>query len=177
MAKEKKKVIANVTLEQAQEAGQQFATNKTRLSKIEADINKQVDAIRAKYQEEITTLTEGIKEPMNILQAYASEQQQSWGKKKSMELLHCVIGFRTGNLQVEKPSKLTWVVILELLKKNSRSFKKFIRVKAEINKEAILAEKDNAKLLAKLKEKCSLTIGQEESFYVEAKAEQIAPEK
>ncbi len=48
-----------------------------------------------------------------------------------------------------------------------------MRTKDEINKESILAEKDETKLTL-LKAECYVFIDQDENFYVEAKAEEIA---
>ena len=171
MSRLKKKVISNVTLEQAQEASELFAVKQTELSAIEAEVNEEINRVKSKYQEKITTLKEELKEPFETLEVYANEQQDNWGKKKSYELLHSVIGFRTGTPKVDKKKGFTWEAVVELLKKN-RVFKPFIRTVEEVNKEAILAEK-NESLIGKLKEDCFITIVQEETFYVTAKAEQL----
>lgn len=176
MAKSTKRVtkvtISNVTLEQAQQASNEFATKKNKLDSIEAKMNKEINSIKEKYQEDITELQEELQEPVQVLEVFAKEQQESWGKKKSMELLHTVIGFRTGTPKVAKDKKFTWDGVLDLMKKN-RVFKGFIRTVDEINKEAILSEKNEA-VLNQLKEECYITIEQDEKFFVEAKKEEIA---
>lgn len=171
MTRIKKKVIANVTLEQAQEASELFATTSTKLAKVEAKMNEEINRVKSKYQDEITELHETLEEPQEVLQVFADEQKSDWGKKKSMELLHCTIGFRTGTPKVDKSKKFTWDAVLELMKKN-KLFKPFVRTKDEINKEAILAEK-NEETLKLLKEECYVEIKQDESFYVEVKKEEV----
>ncbi len=173
MTRIKKKVIANVTLEQAQEASELFATTSTKLAKVEAKMNEEINRVKSKYQDEITELQEAREEPQEILQVFADEQKTEWGKKKSMELLHCTIGFRTGQPKVDKSKKFTWDAVLELMKKN-KLFKPFVRTKDEINKEAILAEK-NEETLKLLKDECYVEIKQDESFYVEVKKEELVP--
>jgi len=167
-----KVTISNVSLEQAQQASSEFATKKNKLDSIEAKMNKEINSIKEKYQDEITELQEDLTEPVQVLEVFAKEQQESWGKKKSMELLHTVIGFRTGTPKVTKDKKFTWDAVLDLMKKN-RVFKGFIRTVDEINKEAILGEKNEA-VLNQLKENCYISVEQEEKFFVEAKKEEIA---
>ena len=167
----KKKVIENVSLEDAQAASQAFAQNSNNLRKIEAKMNEEITKVRSKYQEDITALTEANAQPIEILEVFATEQKQEWGKKKSFELLHAIIGFRTGTPKVTKAKKFSWDAVLELMKKNN-VFKGFIRTTEEINKEAILSEQNEA-VLNQLKEECYIDVVQEESFYVTAKAEEV----
>lgn len=166
-----KTVIANVTVEQAQQASNDFATGQTRLEKIEAKMNEEINRVKAKYQGEITEVKEGIELPYETLQVFATEQKTEWGKKKSVELLHCIIGFRTGTPKVIKDKKFTWDAVLELMKKN-KLFKPFIRTTEEINKESILAENDE-KLLKQLKDECYVEIDQDEKFFVTVKKEEL----
>jgi len=171
MSRTKKKVIANVTLEQAQEASAKYTNSYTKLTMIDARMNEEINTIKRKYQDRITDLKGDMEEPTEVLQVYAREQKKTWGKKKSMELLHTVIGFRTGNPKVEKSKKFTWEGITDLVK---GILPEFIRTKDELNKEAILALKEDDDQLAVLKEKCYISVVQDEAFYVEPKKEEVA---
>ncbi len=169
----KKKTIANVSLETAQEASRVFAVNQNKLASIEAEMNRKINDVKSKYQDQITELKDMIDEPLEILEVYAKEQQENWGKKKSLELLHCVIGFRTGMPKVEKDKKFTWDAVTELLSKNKVFKSLFIRTKEEINKEAILALDKEDSMLARLKDECYIMVKQDETFYVEPKKEEV----
>lgn len=177
MARIKKKVFANVTLEQAQDASELVAVNQNKLEKIEAKMNEEINRIKSKYTDDINELTEALEEPTAILKAYATEQAPSWGKKKSFELLHCIIGFRTGTPKVDKKKGFTWEAVLELLKKK-KAFEPFVRVKEEINKDAILQLSPDSdtdrKTLTALEKECYIEIKQDESFYVTPKKEEVA---
>lgn len=172
MAKIKTKVYVNVTLEEAQEASEILATKQNHLDKLEAQMNEKINKIKSDYTDRITELNDALKEPTAILQAFANEQKPNWGKKKSFDLLHCVIGFRTGTPKVTKKKSFTWEAVLQLLQKQA-VFKPFIRSTEEINKEAILAEKDDA-LLKKLKDDCFIEIDQDETFFATPKKEAVA---
>lgn len=167
----KKKIFSNVSLDDAQAASERYALTSNRLAKIEARMNEEINKVKSRYTDEITDLNERLVEPMEILNVYASEQKTTWGKRKSLELLHCIIGFRTGTPKVSKDKKFTWDAVLELMKRN-KVFARFIRTKEEINKEAIIAEKNEA-LLNQLTEECYITIDQDETFFVQPKVEEL----
>lgn len=173
MTRIKKRVISDVTAEQAQEASQLYATNYNKLEKIQAKMNEEINKVKDKYQDDITEITDNLEEPYETLQVFAREQKTQWGKKKSFELLHTTIGFRTGTPKVVKDKKFTWDAVLELMKKN-KIFKAFIRSKEEINKEAILAEK-NVAILGQLTEECYVSVDQDETFFVTPKIEEVTP--
>lgn len=172
----KKNSATNFTIEQAQEASKTVAEKTNELEKIEAKMNEELNNVKSKYSDEITEIHEELEETKGMLEVYAREQRSSWGDKKSYELLHCILSFRTGNPKVSKQKQFTWDAVLELMKKN-KSFKPFIRVKEEINKEAILSlnsaiQKDH-KLLKQLEDQCYLFIEQTESFFVTPKKEAV----
>jgi phage host-nuclease inhibitor protein Gam len=136
-------------------------------------MNAEINKVKEKYQADVTELKEGMQEPEEVLHTFAKEQKSSWGKKKSMELLHVAIGFRTGTPKVVKDRKFTWEAVLELMKKTTL-LKPFIRTTEEINKEAILAEKDD-KILKALKDDCYIEVDQDEKFFVAVKKEEVVP--
>jgi len=169
MAREKKRVIANVTIEQAQTASAEYAKAHIKLAKLEAKMNEEINKVKSKYQDDITELDAQKAEQFEVLEVYAKETKETWGKKKSIELLHSTIGFRTGMPKVVKDKKFTWDGITELVKK---FFPDMVRTKSELDKEAVIALKDTDGF-NDLKEKCYLDVVQDESFFVEAKLEEL----
>lgn len=170
--KTKKVTISNVSLEQAQAASELYAQKQAKLASIEAKMNEELNKVKSKFMDQITELQEELEPQVEVLEVFAKEQQPNWGKKKSMELLHSVIGFRTGTPKVDKAKGFTWDAITELLGKN-KAFTGFIRSKQEVDKESILACKDE-KMLEMLEKQAFVSIIQEETFYVEAKREELA---
>jgi phage host-nuclease inhibitor protein Gam len=84
--------------------------------------------------------------------------------------MHGKIGFRTGNPKLVKDRKFTWDAVTELLKK---AFPGFVRTTYEINKEALIAFRDN-KDFGAVKDSCYVDVVQDESFYVEANSEELS---
>jgi phage host-nuclease inhibitor protein Gam len=172
----KKNASTSCSIEQAQEASKTVAEKSNKLEKIEAKMNEELNKVKTRYSDEITEINEELVEPKAMLEVFANEQRGSWGEKKSFELVHTILGFRTGNPKVNKQKQFTWDAVLDLLKKNKK-FKQFIRVKEEINKEAILllnaSEKKDKLLLKQLNDKCYLFIDQTETFFITPKKEEV----
>jgi len=170
MARVKKKVFVEVKLDNAQSASELYAVTSNKLQKIEAKMNEEINKIKSKYQDTINDLTESLYEPMEMLQVFANEQKLTWGKKKSFELLHCIIGFRTGTPKVVKDKKFTWDGVTEMV---SKLFPNLVRSKIELDKDTIIAMRDEDGF-KQLKEKCYLDVVQDETFFVQPKVEELA---
>ncbi len=171
MARTKKKVIANVSRETAEEAMALFSDAANSLQKIEAAMNQQIKAIRDKYQDEITTLNESKDEQFDVLEVFANEQNENWGKKKSMELLHGVIGFRTGTPKIKFEKGFNGKSVTAILKEQ---FPQYVRTVDEMNKEQLLADREADDFTAICK-KAHIEVVQDETFYVESKSEVLQP--
>lgn len=179
--REKRTVIAGVTREKADEAFAAYAKSKAESEKIKAEIDRRCAEIREKYALRLSTLEADRDLNFNILQAYASENPDLFLKKKSLEMAHGVIGFRTGMPKLKTVKRLTWGAALTLVK---RILPGYVRTSEEINKEALLADRDSEELIRVQTESgngeeaitmteamklCGIEVVQDESFYVECK--------
>lgn len=170
MARISKKTKVGITLPEAQAAANSYAENSARKDTLIAQMNERLTSIRQKYEPQITELDEAMEEPVDILEAYAKEQRDTW-KGKSTELSNCVIGFRTNPASVAKKKGITWDAVVGLLK-NSKLLKGFVKVKEDVDKAAILKTQADAKVMKSLAA-IGVTIEQEEQFYVDAKKEEV----
>jgi phage host-nuclease inhibitor protein Gam len=165
MFREKKKVINNVDYDQAQEASAKYAELSARLGFIEAQMNERINSIKDEYANEIIQLSREKEKQFEMLEVYAKEQKDNWGRRKSLDLLHSVIGFRTGTPRVTKDKMLTWDDVLDMVKEK---FPSLVRVKCELDKEAIIAMREDA-VFHELQKTCYVDVVQNETFFVEAK--------
>jgi phage host-nuclease inhibitor protein Gam len=165
MTRLKKKVFLKVSMDQAQEASTKYSEISTLLMQIEGQLNERINLIKNEYQEMITELIEKRKQHFETLESFAKEQKDNWGKRKSFELLHSVIGFRTGTPKVTKDRKFSWEHVLELVKEKCPAF---VRVKCELDKEAIIAMRDEEQFLD-LQKSCFVDVIQDEVFFVDPK--------
>lgn len=167
MAKREKKVlISGVTREAADDAFAAYAKANAQLLKTTADIELQCARIREKYASLLAELDQERKDSFDILQAYAMENQtELFTKKKSLEMAHGVIGFRTGTPKLKPLKGFTWASALQLVREYLPGY---LRQSEEIAKDKLLADREQEQVSA-IMTKCGIQVVQEENFYVEPK--------
>jgi phage host-nuclease inhibitor protein Gam len=169
--REKKLVISGVTREQAEESFGKYNAADSRIQKINAKMDIEFTSIREKYQDELQKLGEEKEKNFEVMQVYASENQQElFSKKKSMEMVHGVIGFRTGTPKLKTLKGFTWGAVTNLLKEFLPSY---VRVSEEPAKDRLLADREVPET-ASLFPKVGIFVDQDETFYVEPKKEEAA---
>lgn len=181
--RQKKKVIQGVTREAADQAFADYAKADARINKINAEIELQLAKIREKHQSELTALAKEREQAFDVLHAFAIEKQSElFSKKKSLEMAHGTIGFRTGTPKLKTLKGLTWEAAKMLVKK---FLPDYIRTSEEIAKDKFLADRDleevefidsgitkkNMKMTEAMAE-CGIMVVQDETFYVEPKKEE-----
>lgn len=169
MAKRQKKtIITGVSREAADESFATYAKADANINKITAEIELQCAKIREKYQEKLTSLSSARELAFDTLQSYATEHQSElFSKKKSLEMAHGTIGFRTGTPKLKTLKGFTWASALNLVKEFLPSF---VRTSEEVAKDKLLADRDAEGMTEKMA-KCGIQVVQDETFYVEPKKE------
>lgn len=183
MAKRQKKtLIQGITTDQANDAFAQYAKADAQIQKINADIELQCAKIREKRADELTRLADEREKAFDTLQAYAVENQaELFAKKKSLDMAHGTIGFRTGTPKLKTLKGFTWASALQLVKEFLPGY---VRQTEEIAKDKLLADRDIDVMVAgdtlgpgkpvrEQMAKCGITVVQDETFYVEPKKEEV----
>ena len=169
--RQKKTLIQGITAEQANDAFANYAKADAQINKINADIELQCAKIREKRADELTRLDAEREEAFDTLQAYAVENKaELFTKKKSLDMTHGTIGFRTGTPKLKTLKGFTWASALNLVREFLPSF---IRTTEEIAKDKLLADRDAEGMGEKMAQ-CGITVTQDETFYVEPKKEEAA---
>lgn len=185
MAKRQKKtIISGVTRESADVAFATYAKADASINKIQAEIELQCAKIREKWQDKLATLTTERDQAFDTLQAWATENQaELFAKRKSLEMAHGVIGFRTGTPKLKTLKGFTWASALELVK---TFMPNYLRKTEEIAKDKLLADREADTVSIKEGEskkdvsmsyamaKCGIQVIQDETFFVEPKSEDAA---
>lgn len=169
MAREAKKIVSgsNITAQEAEEILAQYAAADAELEKRNATMDLEITRIRQKYQDKIAQLLEQKALAFEKLQAYAQDNRDVFGNKKSLSMTHGAIGFRTGNPALKTLKGFTWNSVLTLIKKIAPDY---VRNKEEVDKETLLASRDKSEVKALMSE-IGVQVVQEESFFVEPKKE------
>ena len=185
--RQKKRVISGVTREAADVAFATFAKADASINKIQAEIELQCAKIREKRQVDLTRLTEERDGAFEVLQSFATENQaELFAKKKSLEMAHGVIGFRTGTPKLKTLKGFTWASALELVK---TFLPGYLRQTEEIAKDRLLADRDLEEVsviddsigitrsqqpMRQAMARCGIQVVQDETFFVEPKSEEVS---
>ena len=118
-------------------------------------------------------------EAFDVLRSFATEHRDDlFSKKKSLEMAHGVIGFRTGTPKLKTLKGFTWAKALVLVKEYLRGY---IRTSEEVAKDKLLADRElvvtvDGKEVPMREEmaRCGIEVAQDETFYVEPKREEGA---
>lgn len=180
MAKRMKKpVISGVSREMAEQAFAQYAKSQACLKKMQAEIELQCTRIREKYQDAQADLNHSLGEAFLVLEAFAREHPEEFGKKKSLPMAHGIIGWRTGMPQFKTERGFTQQAVIALIKDAFPLMAdRFVARKESLNKEAIIAatrlESGSPDAIDpdELRSRCHAWVEQEEAFFVEAKSEE-----
>ncbi len=172
MARTKKTIITGVSRESADEAFASYAKASAESAKITAEIELQCAKIREKYATKLADLDVEKSNAFETLQSYAMENQaELFTKKKSLEMAHGTIGFRTGTPKLKTLKGFTWASALQLVKEFLPGY---IRQTEEIAKDKMLADRDTQvadKTMFEQMAKCGIMVTQDETFFVEPKVE------
>ncbi|MBO7466607.1 MAG: host-nuclease inhibitor Gam family protein [Bacteroidaceae bacterium] len=178
--RQKKILLSGVTRESAEEAFAMYAKADAQIQKITADIELQCAKIREKWQSQLAQLTSEREQSFDLLQSFAQEHQgELFAKKKSLDMSHGTIGFRTGTPKLKTLKGFTWASALQLVK---RCLPGYVRQTEELAKDKLLADRDadvvvssGSDVLVKMSDalkECGLQVVQDETFYVEPKKEE-----
>ena len=180
MTRKKKTLITGVTRSCADDAFATYAKADAEIQKITAEIELQCAKIREKWAEKLATLSASRDASFDVLQSFATEHQaELFAKKKSLEMAHGTIGFRTGTPKLKTLKGFTWAAALEMVK---RMLPGYVRSTVEIAKDKLLADRDleavvvgtaadDAVSMPEAMNACGIQVVQDETFYVEPKKE------
>lgn len=167
--REKKVVVSGLTREEFEESFAEFADADARLQQMTAKMDVEITRIREKYQEQINVLNDLKEESFEKMQVWATENKDElFSKKKSLETIHGVVGFRTGTPKLKLLKGFTWGSVTNLVKEFLPGY---VRTTEEVAKERILSDRNDTEV-AKLFPKVGIFVDQDETFFVEPKKEQ-----
>ena len=133
------KLPSITTRDEAEAVMNELALAENNRRKFIARRDAEVLAINAKYETNLAACAEAVKEKSEILRAWAEATPTAFPKgRKSLDLVSGVIGFRTGTPKLALLSRAwNWDKVLAALKA-SPLFKPMIRIKEEVDKDAII---------------------------------------
>ena len=166
MTKTDKAKAARMTREDIEAAVRELCIASVRLDEEQARMNLELAAVRERYEPELAALSEIADEQTAIIRAWADAHPEEFATRKSIAMVHGTIGYRTGQPTLKPIRGVTWDKILAILRHN---LPHYVRVKEEVDKEAILADREqlgdeNLKTLG-------MRVEQAERFFVDVNRE------
>ncbi len=173
MAKrEKKPVLAPVSVEQAEQIMSEYAQHDAMLAELTAKMDQRITIIREEYQDDLQRIAQIRTEKLTQLQLFAETNKELFAKRKSIEMAHGVIGFRTGTPKLKTIRGFTWPAITNLLK---QFLPEYVRTVDEPAKDKLLADRDKDDVKKYFgKDGIGCEVVQDETFFVDLKKETIA---
>lgn len=169
MARMKNKAVRKMERPEAEtRLGELAALTVERDQKL-AELDAEIVRIRQERESEIQLLESRINTAFADLQAWAETHPEEFKDRRSIEMVHGTLGFRTGNPTLKCLKGVTWEKVLERL--NDQGLVAYIRTKHEPDKEKLLADRTEA--VGQLFPKIGLQVGQANTFFVEPKRETL----
>jgi len=165
MPRIKKQLESALTRAQVEKLVGQIADLMNEERQINAETDARIIEIKQSVEKRLNTVQERLKEKLAVAQLWAETNPQEFGNRKSIDLQHGRIGFRTGTPKLKTAPRLTWAKVLERIKNSVDYAASYIRTKEDVNKDKILDDreklgKDGLNLIG-------VRVVQEESFFVD----------
>lgn len=161
-------MVTGVTRETFDENFAAFAAADAKIQNITTKMDMEMTRIREKYQDSLATLQEAKDKAFEVLQVYASENKDElFSKRKSIETVHGIAGFRTGTPKLKLLKGFTWGAVTNLL---NEFLPGYVRTITEPAKDKLLADRDVPEV-SNLFGKSGIYVDQDEMFFVEPKKE------
>jgi phage host-nuclease inhibitor protein Gam len=165
----RKVVTEEISANMAEDKFAEYADADAKIQMITSKMDVEITAIREKYADKLQKLQEIKEQSMNVLMAYAQQHPELFAKKKSLEMTHGVIGFRTGTPSLKTLKGFTWSSVTNLLKE---FLPNYVRIVEEPAKDKLLADRE-VEEVSKLFPKVGIRVEQTETFFIEPKKEEI----
>ena len=135
--------------------------------KLKVEMDAKLKAVKDQYLVGFTQINDALTVMMPQALAWAETHPDEFGKAKSIDMLHGLVGWRTNTPSLKTLRGWTWDRVLEKLRSLGNFGSQFIRVKQEVDKQLLLAEREGLGVQG-LKD-LGVQVVQEDEFFVEPK--------
>ena len=135
---------------------------------LEVQMDNELAAIKDRYKEAIGEANEAIDRMSADLQQWAESHSAEFGKRRSLDLVHAVIGFRIHPPKLKPLAKWTWQKVKDALCSQEWGAA-YLRVKEDVDKDNILRDISSGTLSPDELSAIGVRVVQEEQFFVNPK--------
>lgn len=140
--------------------------------KCKALLDARIKRLRDEAESTFVAIDSALGSKLAVARDWATAHRHDFRDKKSLEMVHAIVGWRTGMPKLKPIKGHTWEEVCEHLVAQCLGF---VRTIKEVDKEAIIAARDNLgeSGLSELK----VRVIQDETFFVEPKREPPTPQR
>ena len=174
MSKKKEKTMMIETREGLELTMNVFAIRAAEFKSITAKMDVEIGSVREKYTAALTQIADDMKPLADALEEWAELHPEAFAEKKSLELVAGKIGYRCSPPAVKTLPKVKEESAIRLIEAEECYREKYIRMLAELDREAILASYACKEVCDETLKRLGLRVVQTETFYIdpaETKAE------
>jgi phage host-nuclease inhibitor protein Gam len=152
----------------------EIAAASARHAGLVAELEAELTQARQSYEGEIDALARDIELKTGLLQQWAESSPEEFQEgKKSVDMLHGRVGFRTGTPKFKTLAGWTFERVKDACKTDGLG-ENYVRIKESLDKEALLGAFASGALTDAQLRAVGCRVVQDESFFVEPKSEEVA---
>ena len=164
----KKQVSSTITSQQDLENVMgEYASAYIERERLRVAMEEDLATVRRRYEDALAAASGTLDGLFEDIQSWAILNQREFATRKSIELVHGTIGFRTNPPAVKQISGVKAEHTVDLLRRNDQLC--YLRVKSELDKEAILLDHASGKLGVQELAEIGLKIVQAETFFADVR--------
>jgi phage host-nuclease inhibitor protein Gam len=122
----------------------------SKLDQLTGEMNQRITEVQSKFQKTIDELNSEKIGLESNLKLYVESRRDEFSEKKSKELNWGIVSFRLSNPAVKTLKGFTWESVKLVIAKSKKYTEMFLKIKTDIDKNAILASGLSSQELAKL---------------------------
>ena len=109
---------------------------------LKAEMDAALNTTREGFEEQLADVNEELAGLLPRAMAWAESHTEDFAGKKTLEMLHGLVGWRLSTPTLKPIKGWTWKRVLAKIKSLPAMAKSYIRTKEEVNKQAIIADRD-----------------------------------
>lgn len=165
----RKKVTTTIgSVEELEQVFGEYAASVLELATLSVELERRLQQARTEFEDEMALAKEDCDGLFADIQSFGVLHPELFKDKKSLDLVHGTIGFRTGTPAIKL---LAGVKTEHAVQLASKLLPTCIRIKAELDKDALLARFASGELPAAKLAEVGLQVERKEVFYADVKNE------
>lgn len=166
------KLTQQINRARAEELAGEISTLILEKNSKKIEMDRLITEIRTPYESAFEDLDKAIDDKTALLETWAAANPDEFPRnRKSIDMVHAVVGYRTGMPKLKTLIKWTWTKVLDAIL--AAKLERYTSVKVAVDKDKIISEHNQLLITNETLKPLGLAVVQEESFFVEPKLQEM----